>query len=88
MSTPPVIGNEPVLVPYSPARTRERVRSAVAISAVLAAVLAAFVLLVAVIAGWMTSKDATDLAAVVMAPLFGLAGAATAFYLSGSDTTI
>ena len=49
--------------------------------------MAAFTILVAVVAGWITSDDARGLAAVVMAPLFGLAGAAVAFYLSGSSNT-
>jgi hypothetical protein len=70
-------------VPYNIDYMREQVRTLVAVIAVASAVLAAFTILVSVVAGWLSSEDARGLAAVVMAPLFGLAGAAVAFYLSG-----
>jgi hypothetical protein len=77
-------GREPTVAPYNVDRIREQVRTIVAVLAVTSA--AAFTILIAVVAGWLNSQEAQGLAAVVMAPLFGLAGAAVVFYLSGSGT--
>lgn len=71
------------VIAWSPARSREWTRAALAIG--LAALLAAVVLLIL----WATlfrdypPTDARDLLGLVVAPLAGLVGAATGFYYGG-----
>lgn len=83
--TPAPGGGLPLTQGYDPNRTRESIRSGLAIG--LTVLLAVVVLAVvgATVFGDYPVAEAKELLSVVLAPLVALVGAATGFYYGGKD---
>jgi len=78
-------GKQPVVLPFNPAKTRERMRVRLGFTIVMAAMAAgAAGAISAMASGAGTDKILTG----VFSPLLGLAGAVVGFYFGGKDGSV